>query len=180
MFEHLPLAGLVKIVLHEFPDNRGTTVELFKQSVFRDAGLPDAFAQDLFSISKRDVIRGMHYQKNPAAQGKLVRCIEGEIYDIVVDIRKSSPTFGRSFGLTLSGSALTMLYIPVGFAHGYVVRSETASLLYKLTSEYSQEHERGVRWNDPDLGLEWRCKSPLVSAKDRDLPLLSEADTNFE
>jgi dTDP-4-dehydrorhamnose 3,5-epimerase len=125
-------------------------------------------------------LRGLHYQKHPRAQGKLVRVVQGEIFDVVVDLRKGSPTYGRWVGVTLSGKSFQMLYVPVGFAHGFCVLSETADVFYKVTAEYAPDLARGVLWSDPALGIEWPITDPVLSAADSKLPLLAQADHNFE
>jgi dTDP-4-dehydrorhamnose 3,5-epimerase len=133
--------------------------------------------QDNCSHSVRGVLRGLHYQKQPAAQGKLVSLAAGEIFDVAVDIRKGSPDFGRWIGVRLVVGSL--MYIPPGFAHGFCVLSEAATVLYKTTAEYAPELDRGIAWNDPVIGIEWPIKDPLLSDKDRQLPTLAEADNNF-
>ena len=136
--------------------------------------------QDNHSKSTYGVLRGLHYQKNPKAQGKLVRCIKGKILDVAVDIRKGSPTFGKWVSAILSEENKHMLYVPVGFAHGFAVLSEEAEVLYKTTDEYSPEHDRGILWNDPEIGIDWQVENPIISEKDKNLPLLKDADINFE
>lgn len=180
IFEPLPLSGLIKIQATGYPDDRGIFVEIFKESMFKEAGLVHSYVQDNYSHSKKNVLRGLHYQQHPASQAKLIRCLQGEIFDVAVDIRKSSPTYGRWFGLKLTGDEYTMLHIPAGFAHGFIVRSETADILYKCSAEYSPADERGICWNDPVLNIHWNCPDPIVSKKDGALPLLREAENNFE
>jgi len=150
-----------------FGDERGFFFESYNQQSMAEIGITDRFVQDNHSSSSRNVLRGLHYQvKNP--QGKLVRVVEGEILDVAVDLRRGSPTFGRSEAVRLSGENKRMLWIPVGFAHGFLVLSERAQVLYKATDFYSPEHERTVAWNDPDLKIRWDLKAePIVSAKDQ-------------
>jgi dTDP-4-dehydrorhamnose 3,5-epimerase len=136
--------------------------------------------QDNLSHSRHGVVRGLHYQNHPKAQGKLVTVLKGEIFDVAVDIRKGSPTYGRWVGITLSADSYRMLYIPVGFAHGFCVMSDEAMLSYKATEEYAPDLERGIAWNDPDIGIRWPIESPILSARDAQLPLLNEADNSFE
>lgn len=152
-----------------FGDDRGFFFESFNQRRFIElTGITDQFVQDNHSKSARNVLRGLHYQiRQP--QGKLVRVVAGEVLDIAVDIRKSSPTFGKSVGLTLSAENKKMLWIPEGFAHGFVVLSDSAEFLYKTTDYWAPEHERCIVWNDPDLAIDWQLggASPLLSGKDQ-------------
>lgn len=163
-----------------FSDGRGFFIETYKRSDFAAAGITEHFVQDNHSKSGKGVLRGLHYQKNPSAQGKLVRCVKGAIFDVAVDIRKGSPTFGRWKGIELSEENRTMVYIPPAFAHGFVVLSESAEVIYKCTSEYSPEDDRGIIWNDPDINIIWPVKEPALSEKDRRRPMLRDADNNFE
>ncbi len=151
-----------------FGDARGFFYESFNQKQFEAlTGVRTQFVQDNHSRSARNVLRGLHYQIQQP-QGKLVRVIAGEVFDVAVDIRRSSPTFGKWFGLNLSADNKRMLWIPEGFAHGFVVLSEYAEFLYKTTDYWAPEHERSIRWNDPDLAIEWPLAGePLLSAKDQ-------------
>lgn len=160
-----------------FGDERGFFFESFNQRRFEEAvGKPVNFVQDNHSRSVRNVLRGLHYQiKQP--QGKLVRVVAGEVFDVAVDIRKNSPTFGKWVGAILSAENKHQLWIPEGFAHGFVVLSESAEFLYKTTDYWAPEHERSLLWNDASVGIEWPFEGePLVSAKDRDAKHLAEAD----
>ena len=150
-----------------FGDERGFFFESYNQQSMAEIGITERFVQDNHSSSSRNVLRGLHYQvKNP--QGKLVRVVEGEILDVAVDLRRRSPTFGRSEAVRLSGENKRMLWIPVGFAHGFLVLTERAQVLYKATDFYSPEHERTVAWNDPDLKIRWDLDAePIISAKDQ-------------
>ena len=150
-----------------FGDARGFFLESWNQRAFSAAGIRAGFVQDNHSRSTRDVLRGLHYQlQHP--QGKLVRVIAGEIYDAAVDIRRNSPTFGRWVGLTLSAENRRMVWVPAGFAHGFLVVSEAAEVLYKATDYYAPEHERTIAWDDPDLAIEWPLSGPpVLSAKDK-------------
>ncbi len=151
-----------------FADDRGFFYESYNQQVFREAtGLDVQFVQDNHSRSARGVLRGLHYQLPPAAQAKLVRCIVGEVYDVAVDIRKSSPTFGHWVGVLLSADNKRQLWIPEGFAHGFLVLSEEAELLYKATDFYAPEYDRGICWNDAELNISWSESAPQLSQKDR-------------
>jgi dTDP-4-dehydrorhamnose 3,5-epimerase len=150
-----------------FTDERGFFLESYNRRTFKDAtGVDAEFVQDNQSFSVRNVLRGLHYQIRQA-QGKLVAVMAGEIYDVAVDLRRSSPSFGRWIGLTLTGGSHRMLWIPQGFAHGYLVLTEHAIVLYKTTDYYAPAHERTIRWNDPDLNIRWPLEAaPIVSEKD--------------
>ncbi len=179
-FKELSLPGVLLITPQVFGDGRGFFVELYKRSEFSNAGLAEYFVQDNCSRSSQHVLRGLHYQKDPAAQGKLVRCLKGRIFDVGVDIRKGSPTYGQWAGIDLSEENKQMLYIPPAFAHGFIVLSDIAEIMYKCTKEYSPEHDRGILWNDPDINIDWRVRDPILSEKDKALPLLKDADNNFQ
>lgn len=174
-FEKQKLDGAVLIKSRIFPDERGFFVEGYKKSDFVKAGITAEFVQDNHSSSDKGVLRGLHYQRGAAAQGKLVRCIAGAIMDVAVDIRPASPTFGKWLATELSAINAHMLYLPPGFAHGFLVLSRNAEILYKCTAEYSPKDEAGIRWNDPAIGIEWGISEPLLSAKDDSFPLLKDA-----
>jgi len=160
-----------------FEDSRGYFFESFNSRELAALGIDRPFVQDNQSRSTRGVLRGLHYQIQQA-QGKLVRVVRGEVFDVAVDIRKSSPTFGQWVGVRLSEQNKQMFWIPPGFAHGFLVLSESADFLYKTTDFYSPAHERTIRWNDPQLAIEWPLEvEPMVSAKDAQGRLLSEAET---
>jgi dTDP-4-dehydrorhamnose 3,5-epimerase len=178
-FERLEISGVILVKPRVFRDERGFFVEVYKQSDFAEAGIMELFMQDNYSSSSRAVLRGLHYQKDPAAQGKLVRCVSGAILDIAVDIRKGSPSYGKWVGRELNDTNCHMMYVPGGFAHGFLVLSDTANVLYKCTAQYSQQHDRGVIWNDPAIGINWMVDAPVLSPKDAQHPLLAEADNNF-
>lgn len=177
-FKKLELPEIILITPRIFRDERGYFLETYKHSDFAKAGITEDFIQDNVSSSGKNALRGLHYQKNPDAQGKLVRCSKGEVLDVAVDIRKNSPRYGKWVSVILSENK-NILYIPAGFAHGYQAISGCAEVLYKTTKEYSPENERGIIWNDPDIGVKWNSKEPLLSAKDRLLPPLKDADNNF-
>ena len=177
-FEPLELSGLILITIDCYTDERGFFLESYRREVFLEAGIPD-FVQDNQALSKFKVLRGLHYQLNPAAQGKLVRCIQGRIFDVVVDIRKSSPTFGRWFGVELSDQDHRMIYVPEGFAHGYCALNADAAVSYRTTAYWSREHERAIAWNDPQIAIQWPISDPILSEKDRAAPNLGQADNNF-
>ncbi len=148
-------------------------METFNQSAFAEVGLPDEFVQDNHSRSERGVLRGLHYQ-HPQWQGKLVRVISGEIFDVAVDIRRDSPNFGEWIGEYISAENRNQLYVPPGYAHGFCVVSDVADVVYKCTTLYNVKDDAGIRWNDPQINIDWPIENPLVSEKDRNAPLLSE------
>ena len=160
-----------------FGDERGFFTEAFNLAAFEQAtGIRRMWVQDNHSRSGRGVLRGLHFQ-NPQPQGKLVRCAAGAIYDVVADIRRSSPTFGSWVGVELSGENFRQLWVPEGFAHGFLVLSETADVLYKATDYYLPEGDRAVRWDDPTLAIDWPIQgTPVISDKDNAAPLLNDAD----
>lgn len=178
-FHRLEIPDLILIEGQRFDDDRGFFAETYKMSQFVPYGISSPFVQDNWSHSIRGVLRGLHYQKHPKAQGKLVMVLRGQIFDVAVDIRKGSPTYGQWAGVTLKAEELRMLYVPPGFAHGFCVLSDEADVLYKVTAEYSPELDRGIIWNDPEIGIRWPIVDPLLSAKDAQLPLLRDADNNF-
>ena len=174
------ISGLILIKPRSFPDDRGFFLESYKYSEFAANGIAEKFVQDNHSRSSKGILRGLHYQLNPMSQGKLVRCTRGCIIDIAVDIRKDSPDFGKWIKVELSEENKNMFYIPAGFAHGFVVHSEIAELLYKTTEEYAPLYDRGIKWDDPDLNIDWNIDfEPLVSEKDKNLPYIKQADMNF-
>jgi dTDP-4-dehydrorhamnose 3,5-epimerase len=175
----MEIPEIVRITPQRFEDARGFFLETYKRSDFEAFGLTYAFVQHNLSHSSRGVLRGMHYQNPPMAQAKLLAVLSGTIFDVAVDIRQGSPTYGRWIGVTLSASDPTMLLVPPGFAHGFCVLSEEADLSYKVTSEYAPDLERGFLWNDPDIGIEWPVSAPILSDKDAQLPPLCHADNGF-
>jgi dTDP-4-dehydrorhamnose 3,5-epimerase len=159
-----------------FPDARGFFLESFNRARFSALGLPADFVQDNHSGSVRNVLRGLHYQVRQP-QGKLVRVIAGEVLDVAVDIRRSSPTFGQHVATALSAETRLTMWVPAGFAHGFLVRSEFAEVLYKATDYYAPEAERTILWNDPDLAIDWQLtEPPILSAKDAAAPRLRDAE----
>lgn len=178
-FKRLEIPEVVLIEPEVFSDERGFFMETYKHSEFFAFGIRAHFVQDNHSRSIRGVLRGLHYQNPPMAQGKMVRVMLGEIFDVAVDIRKGSPTYGKWVGMRLSAENRRMLYIPEGFAHGFCVLSDVAEVIYKVTEEYSQEHESGICWNDPDIGINWPIEKPLLSARDAVLPPLRKAGNYF-
>jgi len=175
-FKPLSIPDVVLVEPTVFPDDRGFFMEAFKASDFEKAGLPIHFVQDNFSCSKKDVIRGLHYQKNPKAQGKLVSVLKGGVWDVAVDLRRQSPTFLKWAAAELNDRNHALLYIPPGFAHGFVALTEDVHLLYKCTSEYDPQADAGVRWDDPDIAIPWPVDRPVLSEKDHSLPLLHQAE----
>ncbi|GGX91420.1 dTDP-4-dehydrorhamnose 3,5-epimerase [Vogesella alkaliphila] len=177
-FRETGLSGLWLIEPRIHGDERGFFYESFHQQQFDAAiGHHVEFVQDNHSRSSRGVLRGLHYQLPPQAQGKLVRCVAGEVFDVAVDLRRGSATFGRHFGIVLSAANHRQLWIPEGFAHGFVTLSEHAELLYKTTAYWSPQHERALRWDDPQLAIAWPLRDGLqLSAKDLAAPLLADAE----
>lgn len=164
-----------------YGDNRGYFLESYNISDFENLGLKYNFVQDNQSLSiEPGVIRGLHYQLNPKAQTKVVRVFTGAIYDVIVDIRKSSPTFGQWVGVILSEHNKRQLLVPKGFAHGFCTLVPNTQVLYKVDEYYSPEHDRGILWNDPALGIDWPTSKPILSDKDQRHPLLKDAEMNFE
>jgi len=179
-FRHLEIPEIILIEPEIFGDARGFFMETYKYSDFVQGGINEHFVQDNYSRSAKGVLRGLHYQKNPDAQGKLVQCLRGRIFDVAVDLRKNSPNFSRWVSADLSEKNGFMLYVPPGFAHGFVVLSVSADVMYKCTREYSPKNDRGIIWNDPDLSIRWPVTDPVLSEKDEKHPLVSDADNNFE
>lgn len=175
-FTPLAIPDVIRIETPALTDERGFFMETYKASAFRAHGIMAEFLQDNHSCSHHGVLRGLHYQLPPHDQGKLVRVVEGRIWDVAVDIRPQSPTFGKSLGIELSGTTPTLLWIPPGFAHGFVVLSEKSHFVYKCTAEYHRAAERGIRWNDPALAIAWPLRDVMVSSKDASLPMLADAD----
>jgi dTDP-4-dehydrorhamnose 3,5-epimerase len=178
-FERLEIPEIILIKPRVFADERGFFLETYKHTAFAKAGVPDTFVQVNHSQSAAGVLRGLHYQKHPQAQGKLVGVVRGEIFDVAVDIRVGSPTYGRWVGETLSSENHHLLYIPPGFAHGFCVLSEAADVIYQVTTEYAPDFDRGLLWNDPEIGIAWPIENPALSPKDAAQPRLREADNNF-
>lgn len=164
-----PAPGLPDVLIvtpDVYTDDRGFFLETYSERKYRDLGIPGPFVQDNLSRSRRGTIRGLHFQR-PNPQGKLVYVAHGAVWDVAVDIRPGSPTFGKWFGMELSDAAPRQLFIPPGFAHGFSVLSESADFIYKCTANYSPADERTLLWSDPDLAIDWKVTDPIVSAKDR-------------
>lgn len=167
------LDGVVLIEAQVFEDDRGWFFESFNAERFAALGLPTRFCQSNLSRSRQGVLRGLHYQW-PNPQGKLVQVVEGEVLDVAVDLRRGSPHYGRSYGAILSASNRRLMYIPEGFAHGFATLSEQASFAYQCTALYDRACDRSVRWDDPQLAVDWPLREPLLSPKDAAAPLLAE------
>ena len=174
------IEGLSLVDGKSFPDERGFFMESFRADDWQKADMP-LLLQDNLSRSKRGVIRGLHYQKNPQAIGKLVRCARGRIFDVAVDLRRGSPTYGKWAGVELSDEGNRMFWVPAGFAHGFCALSAEADVTYKVTGYWAAAADRGVRWNDPAIGVRWPLPvgEVIVSPKDAELPPLSQADHDF-
>lgn len=178
-FEPLEIPEVVLVQPSRYTDERGFFEESYRASAFVEAGIEARFVQDNLARSHRGVLRGLHYQIPPAAQGKLVGTVSGRIYDVAVDLRVGGATYGRWVGATLDADEGQLLWIPPGFAHGYVVLSDVADVRYKVTAEYRPELDRGVLWNDPAIGVDWPVSDPVVSAKDQGQPTLDACDNPF-
>lgn len=170
--KELELPGVFLIQPKRFEDSRGFFTETFHQEVFTSAGINVVFVQDNISYSKKNVLRGLHFQKPPHAQAKLVRCVSGEIYDVVADHNPDSATFGKHIGVTLSGDTQAMLYIPGMYAHGFCVLSDQALVEYKVDNYYHPESAHGVRYDDPVFGIAWPVRDPILSEQDKSRQLL--------
>jgi dTDP-4-dehydrorhamnose 3,5-epimerase len=168
-----PIDGILVIEPDVFKDERGFFLETFHAQKYKDLGIEKNFVQDNLSFSSKGILRGLHFQhRNP--QAKMVQVLLGEVFDVAVDIRRNSPTFGKWFGMMLSQENLCQMYIPEGFAHGYCVVSKTALFAYKCSDFYSPADEGGLFWSDPEIGIEWPVSNPILSKKDSKLPCLSE------
>jgi dTDP-4-dehydrorhamnose 3,5-epimerase len=178
-FKKLSIPDVILLEAKAFPDSRGFFMESYKESEFSKNDINTKFVQDNFSHSTKGTLRGLHYQKEPMAQAKLVSVITGEIFDVAVDIRKNSPTYGKWVGEILSENNHHLLYVPEGFAHGFCVLSDQADVTYKVNREYSPENDRGILWNDSDVNVNWPIDNPVLSDKDLNQPLLKDADNNF-
>ena len=178
-FKRMKVSDVVLVEPLVLEDGRGFFMETFKASDFARGGISSPFVQDNHARSGHRVLRGLHYQKRAKAQGKLVRVTTGEIFDVAVDVRRRSATFGHWVGVRLSAANRLMLYVPPGFAHGYCVLSDVADVMYKTTVEYVPSLERGINWSDPDLAITWPITRPHLSVRDAELPRLRDADNDF-
>jgi dTDP-4-dehydrorhamnose 3,5-epimerase len=168
-----PIQGLLIIEPQVFKDERGYFYESYNIDKFKDAGIHENFIQDNQSLSQKGAIRGLHFQAAPFEQGKLVRVVQGAVFDVVVDIRKNSATYGQHFDIELTGENMLMFYIPVGFAHGFETLADNTIFQYKCTNLYNKASEGGILWNDPDLNIKWQTNTPIISTKDQELPTFS-------
>ena len=173
-FFKLDIDGVILIKPDIHYDSRGFFLESYTKKEFANKGINEEFVQDNHSFSIKNTLRGLHYQIKPFEQSKLVRCISGEIMDVAVDIRKGSKTYGKYISVTLSSENKNMLYIPKGFAHGFLVTSDYAEVIYKVDNYYSRNHERGIIWNDETIGIRWPIDNPIISEKDRSWPKLQD------
>ena len=180
-FIETKISDLIIIEPTVFGDARGYFLESYNQKKFEEVVGKISFVQDNESKSSKGVLRGLHFQKPPFEQAKLVRCIEGEVLDVAVDIRKNSKTYGKHVAVLLSGENKRQLFVPRGFAHGFVVLSESATFAYKVDNTYAPDHDAGIRWNDKELNIQWDIEDSkvLVSEKDAELPFLSELESPF-
>lgn len=178
-FHPMDLPGLLLVEPTVHGDDRGYFLETYRRTAFREAGIDADFVQDNRARSTRGVLRGLHYQIPPAAQGKLVQVVRGRILDVVVDLRRGSPGFGRWEAVELAEEEKRALWVPPGFAHGYLTLTEVAEVAYKVTAEYDRELDRGIRWDDPELAIRWPLDEPVLSEKDRALPSMAEAEIPF-
>ncbi len=175
-FTELELKDVILISPSVFGDERGFFMETYNKTAFSKAGLNMEFVQDNHSKSSAGVLRGLHFQKNPHAQGKLVRATKGSIWDVIVDLRKESATYKKAIKVLLDDKDKRMLYVPVGFAHGFI-SIEDCEVQYKCTNLYSKESEGGIKWDDPQLGIDWGIDNPVVSTKDQELPYLRDIES---
>jgi dTDP-4-dehydrorhamnose 3,5-epimerase len=178
-FKKLPIEDVILIESKKFEDSRGFFAELYCGDSFAKAGIIKPVKQINFSKSEKGVIRGLHYQLNPFAQGKIIRVVSGTVFDVVLDLRRRSATFGKWIGILLEAQKINMVYIPEGFAHGFEVLSDSAEFEYFCTQVYSFPHERGIRYDDKYLKILWHTKNPSVSKKDMSYPSFSEAEYDF-
>ena len=178
-FKRFGIEGLVEIIPRKFGDARGFFFESNSYNVFAEAGIADNFVQDNQSFSQKGVLRGLHFQRPPYAQGKLVRVTSGSALDIAVDIRKNSPTYGQHVSCLLDTHQHNIFYVPPGFAHGFVALEDNTTFLYKCTNYYHQPSEGGIKWDDPDLNINWNIQEPLISPKDALLPNFADFNSPF-
>ena len=177
--EKTPIDGLLIIKPKVLEDERGCFYESWNKEVFSEKNLNWDFVQDNQSKSTKNVLRGLHYQISPFEQGKLVRTATGSVLDVVVDLRKNSKTFAEHFKIVLNEKDKKMLWVPPGFAHGFLVLEDNTIFVYKCTKKYHKNSERAILWNDPQLNIDWEIKNPIISAKDQKAPLFSEVDNPF-
>lgn len=179
-FLQLAIPDVIVIRTRRHRDLRGSFSEIYRRTAFAAAGIDVTFVQDNLTSSTRGALRGLHYQLPPAAQGKLIRVVQGRVFDVAVDLRRGGPTYGQWVGRELDGASDEMLWVPAGFAHGYCVLSDTADLLYKVTADYAPDLARGLRWDDPSVAVDWPVTEPILSEADRFQPSLAECENPFE
>lgn len=177
-FKTCEFPELIECIPIKFHDERGYFYESYNQQTFSQVGITEDFLQDNFSYSQKGVLRGLHFQKSPHAQSKLVRCMQGEVMDVVLDLRRDSPTFGKHKTFFLSADLGNMVYVPKGFAHGFIAL-ENAIFVYKCSAFWNKESEDGIRFDDPSLSIQWGNKNPIISTKDLALPLFDPKKTYF-
>jgi len=173
------IEGLLIVQPSVFNDPRGYFYEPYNKKTFTEIGIPDEFVQDNQSFSQKGVIRGLHFQNPPHAQAKLLRVIQGSIWDVAVDIRKGSPTYGKYFGVELSAANKTIFYVPKGFAHGFLTLEDDTVLLYKCSDYYNKPSEESILWSDPEIAIPWNITNPVLSEKDKNGKLLNEFNSQF-
>jgi dTDP-4-dehydrorhamnose 3,5-epimerase len=171
-FTPLQIPDVILITPRVFADERGFFLETYRKNDFSEHGIAVDFVQDNHSFSVKGMLRGLHFQKPPMAQDKLVRVVTGEVFDVAVDLRSGSPTFGKWVGAKLSGENKQLLFVPKGFAHGFLTLSDTAHFEYKVSNYYSPENDSGLLWNDPDVGVEWPINNPILNKRDAQQPRL--------
>lgn len=169
-----PIADLLVVKPRCFRDERGFFLETYKASDFKQQGIDLEFNQDNHSFSQKGILRGLHFQRSPHAQAKLCRVVQGMVWDVAVDLRAGSPTYLHWFGTELSDQNFAMMYVPAGFAHGFVTLSETAHFMYKCSAEYNGASDAGIKWDDNQIGIDWPVKEPILSAKDQVLPYVKD------
>lgn len=175
------IEGLALITPKVFGDNRGFFMESYSFEKFKELGIDTVFIQDNHSLSeKKGTLRGLHFQTNPKAQTKLLRCTRGKIIDVAVDLRKNSPTYKKYIAVELSEDNKKMLYIPKGFAHGFVTLTDNVEVQYKVDEYYSADCDRSIKYNDPEINVNWNCENPILSQKDLNAPLLKDSDVDFQ
>lgn len=177
-FDSTEINGPVVIKPEVFNDERGFLLETYAEAPFAEQGLPTEYMLEFYSQSTQNVIRGLHHQTSPYEQAKIVRCFSGEVYDVAVDIRSESETYGQYISRRLSAANKRALYIPSGFLHGFATLSDSALVHYKTTNQYAPDHERGVHWDDPTINIDWPVDDPIISEKDQNWPTLQQSIYN--
>ena len=178
-FKQTEIPDVLEVKTGRFDDDRGFFTETYSLPTWSAAGFDGVFVQDNLSLSKKGTLRGMHYQLSTHGMGKLVRAVQGSVFDVAIDLRRGSPTFGKWVGRTLSGEDSTALWVPVGFAHGFVALEDDSYVWYKCTGAHAPEAERSLRYSDPSVGVEWPIEPTIISQKDADAPLLADAEYDF-